>query len=329
MQERLFKTWLEQHFKTKGSISSCISRCRRIENELAVNLDKEFDDDRLESVEEFLSDQNSTIAESINGDRKTGLSSLKSSVRKYREFRSDRTKIAPEEITEEKTVPLCRHIHSESFFPATEISQEALRRIFLFRLKTQSRSYISNGINLIFPIRTVSKIFSRSGDSSRLTSLLNEKISSVKFLRADGSGLPLAKLDKISFRASKVLVYPQIGEPFPLYERTENGNLPVHESTIKNLSLDHRKPLEKILRENKADLHALQTMTLLCIQLVGNDDSRLLRENDWNNLLLEKYPKLLEPQFRNSLLRDLELILNATDLEIMSRSRNSSKSNRI
>lgn len=50
MDELGFRTWLSQKGRNKKVQSDCISRLKRIENALAIDLDQKYSDSKLEDV---------------------------------------------------------------------------------------------------------------------------------------------------------------------------------------------------------------------------------------------------------------------------------------
>lgn len=93
-----FKKWLEQNIK-KNAASDCASRCNRVEKTLNVNLDKEYNKDCGESLLNKLSIRNKnekTIADlskkfgfTSEKATRTGVSDLKSAVKRYMKFLSE------------------------------------------------------------------------------------------------------------------------------------------------------------------------------------------------------------------------------------------------
>ena len=80
MKQEKFKTWLENIRKlSKRPVSDYISRCKRVERELNINLDSDDILSLMENDEEY-----DPII--INGNRKNGIASLKSAVSAYYTF---------------------------------------------------------------------------------------------------------------------------------------------------------------------------------------------------------------------------------------------------
>lgn len=95
MQEELFNSWLQnQSYSNKRVISDNKSRCKRIERELAVNLDEEFTKD---SLKEVLKNLKYTAEDARNGvpvplgltvaRPVQSLATLRTAVKNYRSFR--------------------------------------------------------------------------------------------------------------------------------------------------------------------------------------------------------------------------------------------------
>lgn len=89
MQDSLFDSYLRNlpQIHNPNVITDYKSRCARVEKGLAVDLDREFERDRLESVLLALRNPSSRLANTICGDVCRGLSSLRSSVNAYRNFK--------------------------------------------------------------------------------------------------------------------------------------------------------------------------------------------------------------------------------------------------
>lgn len=97
MRKNEFKVWMESlgTMKTRP-IGDAISRCKRVENSLNINLDNEFEKDRgnniLTLLEYTKEDEqlNCSPPEGIvfvsGSNIKNGMASLKSAVKKYFEF---------------------------------------------------------------------------------------------------------------------------------------------------------------------------------------------------------------------------------------------------
>ncbi len=85
MQEKPFRAWLNaERGLQKNTISSRVSNCRRVERELHVDLDFEWETDELKAlIKRF--DEQTPVA--IDGDVSDGTATLKSAIRLYRDFR--------------------------------------------------------------------------------------------------------------------------------------------------------------------------------------------------------------------------------------------------
>lgn len=98
MHEQRFQIWLEGCGLSSRLVSDAISRCRRVQGVLG-DLDAHWGKDRLRDVltrleysaEDRRSSQPNRSGIAIDGDIHNGLSSLRSAVRKYAEFRSSST----------------------------------------------------------------------------------------------------------------------------------------------------------------------------------------------------------------------------------------------
>lgn len=94
-KDEAFRSWLQRCGLVESSIRTAISRLHRIESEYG-DLDKRYERDRLEGlIEEFtysVADERSGALNrsriTIDGNLRTGLASLKKTVRRYQVFRS-------------------------------------------------------------------------------------------------------------------------------------------------------------------------------------------------------------------------------------------------
>lgn len=95
MQEGMFRQWLvEQGFQNDRVVGDHMSRCRRIEKEMHVDLDAEFNRDRGVDLMDRLSYSTADEAAGVttpiqfNGNAKNGMAIIKGSAKKYMEFKS-------------------------------------------------------------------------------------------------------------------------------------------------------------------------------------------------------------------------------------------------
>lgn len=92
MRENEFRTWLEHGQRmTQRPINDCLSRCRRVERRLKINLDEEFKKDEGHGIMLLLADdENSTLSARLGfadgANISNGLASLRSAVKTYFAF---------------------------------------------------------------------------------------------------------------------------------------------------------------------------------------------------------------------------------------------------
>ncbi len=82
MREDDFRLYLQRSKLQRRPQSDCLSRCKRVEKTYG-DLDEHFAKDQLEGLLKALEDD---IRIHIDGDRRTGLSSLRTAVRRYKKF---------------------------------------------------------------------------------------------------------------------------------------------------------------------------------------------------------------------------------------------------
>lgn len=84
MRYEYFEQWLKKQNYKIGPIRDALSRCRRIERDLKIDLDSEYNRNQCSDViDRLTAGVKAPIGITINGDLKNGLSSLKNAVKKY------------------------------------------------------------------------------------------------------------------------------------------------------------------------------------------------------------------------------------------------------
>lgn len=87
MQDDAFENWLRNiDSRPIAQIRDNLSRARRVEREMRLNLDTEYHKDRCEMILNLLNIDNPSVLSSKLPYEMTGLSSLKTAIRKYVKF---------------------------------------------------------------------------------------------------------------------------------------------------------------------------------------------------------------------------------------------------
>lgn len=213
-----------------------------------------------------------------------------------------------------------------------QISHDELMKIFLSRLRTQSRYYPN--IDLVFPPRFIGKIFADS-NSNPWTNWMRNEILSMKFFKQNGS---------VEFRDVKyieilndnsVSVFTWNHDPFKLYTNSRNGLRPlVAKNGLKDLSIDHVISMNEYFQKNHLKFKGLKRISNIMRLLnekaqkdhLGSLDLR--NELSWYNNLFE-FLKENKPEIIADLQRlfaeDFKIL--HFDYEIMERQENVVKGN--
>lgn len=240
------------------------------------------------------------------------------------EIESDVATQTPQEDSRESR-PSTAELRTASF--AFSLDRRDLKSTFYNRLTTQSRSYLTNGIGLIFPVRLMNTIFRDSRDN-RFRNLIDEDIARIKFSGEGETSCSFNEVSKVKFDGEgNVTVVKNNGQEFELFTRMRRGNYEKMNALTANiLSIDHVTPMENKMRIHKDELNALKRITECFNEF--NYDGRLdpRRDSEWKDSLLAAYPELYAEELRNQILADLNLI--RVDYEIMDKRENSSRGNR-
>lgn len=205
-----------------------------------------------------------------------------------------------------------------------------LVRIFIGRLKTQSRYYPD--LKLLFPTRLLTKIF-RKGRQNVWIEWLKSDVENMRVLKSEnGDFVRFSDVAGIVIRGDgKVDVMTRSGETFKLMTRTASASQKiVCEVTLRGLrdiSIDHVTSLENVLKNNLSKLHGLRRLTELFTdfkQKCGIElDERA--ERTWVNDFFIQFKNALEKEdMRVSLIADLQQVLDL-EYELMDTRENSKK----
>ena len=271
--------------------------------------------------EEFLHD----IADVYNCDAETlGKELAKEPTAQKRKIKP--AKPAPEKEDAKNDAVIATYTHQE------------LARAFMGRLKTQSRYYPKFG--LLFPTRLLTKIFKHSKRNiwiEWLKSDLKDMLILAKVFE-----LPIAKggLLKISFSNVKqfefhgdgtVLITKSDGATVIMMTHTADGkNIMIEKAKrgLRDVSIDHVKSLEGVLRRNKNRLSGLRRITELFFEFEKSVCRKLnpRAEKDWVNDFYRQYRHILDSdEMRALVASDLNLL--ELEYELMDTRENSIKGN--
>lgn len=229
----------------------------------------------------------------------------------------------PAKIDGDKRIVVATYTHDE------------LCRVFLGRLKTQSRYYPEFGL---FPTRLLTKIFKNTRPNEWITWLKNgienmhmlkdekghyEVVSSVKKLVIFDEGTVVVTLkDNSTFELMTRTVVKRNGRGVEgpiVKERAERG--------LRDVSIDHIRPLENVLRQIGVRLVGLKKLTELFFMRFKRDSGEHLdprAEREWAKAFFEQCRgKLDTDEMRALIIADLNAL--AMEYELMDTRENSKK----
>jgi hypothetical protein len=200
--------------------------------------------------------------------------------------------------------------------------QAELRKNFYFRLITQDRYYEF----LYFPVSVLKKLFYANDRKAFFDNWVNKQIDSI--------AVHVGKTDKILFKDLVSLDIQDDGTVLingtsRLYtivagQKTKDE---VNTNTLQAIAIDHVKPFERVLFELQYELPALQTVHNILENL---NDGRISNKEDLNNAGNCMVSNVeFSSQELDALEKDLNLVANNVQLQLMDKYQNSRKSNKL
>ena len=212
----------------------------------------------------------------------------------------------------------------------TTYTHEELCRVFLGRLKTQSRYYPR--FNILFPTRLLTKIFkSCRREANAWINWLKSDIENMHILRDGHNFEVVSDIRKLEIlNDGTVVVTKRDGSYFEMMTRRANGVVVKEFVTrgLRDVSIDHVVPLENILRQNRNRLSGFRRLTELFsdfkVESGENLDPRA--ERKWVNAFFDQYRGELDTDDMRALIKhDLEIL--ELEFELMDTRENSMKGN--
>lgn len=215
---------------------------------------------------------------------------------------------------------------------AFELNRSQLKIKFLNSLKTQSRYYPNNGIQLLVPSRLINTIFSISQDR-RFYNWLIDGINSMVFL-GDNRQSTFETIQSLVFDGHGEVTAHTDQDSFVLFTRALNDERqeylrPVNVVYPKQLSIDHVTALENIVRQNQNGLPALRKITNHFNELnaLQNNTLNPRQDREWKDSLIAQHrEEYMSQGFRDLIMNDLESL--HVEYELMETRENSRMGNR-
>lgn len=217
----------------------------------------------------------------------------------------------PTKIDGDKRIVVATYTHDE------------LCRVFLGRLKTQSRYY--PGFRLLFPTRLLTKIFKYAHPNAWITWLTNG-IENMHMLKDENGHYEVVSSVKkmVIFDDGTIAVTQKDNSIFELMTRTvvkRNGRTlegPIVKEKarrgLRDISIDHIRPLENVLRQSRTHLMGLEKLTRLFWVFKRASGKHLdpRAEREWVNAFFEQYRGELDTEEMRALIIE---DLNALNME--------------
>jgi hypothetical protein len=138
------------------------------------------------------------------------------------------------------------------------INKEDLYKNLAFRLSTQNRP----DRDICFPISTIKTLFYDNSEKVFFDKWIKTQIDNTIVLTKDAK-YKLSQVDSVSIWEKGITVQIK-GQPLDLYSNkadVKSGTFKVCVDELKQVVLDHIKPMEEILDENKTNLPTLRCIT--------------------------------------------------------------------
>lgn len=210
---------------------------------------------------------------------------------------------------------------------ATYNDKELFNR-FRSRLTTQNRYYPK--FKLLFPTRLLTKIFKRSRPNL-WEKWLKKGIKNIGILTGNGDKVLFSDVAKFEvLRNGTIIVTKKDGGTFNMMTRTAEGFIREERTKLGlyDVSIDHIKPLENILREKRESLVVLKNLTVL-FQKFNHENSGKFKERaerTWVNIFFKNYRDVLDTKsMRDDFVKHDLQILNKLEYELMDRKENAIK----
>lgn len=210
---------------------------------------------------------------------------------------------------------------------ATYNDKELFNR-FRSRLTTQNRYYPK--FKLLFPTRLLTKIFKRSRPNL-WEKWLKKGIKNIGILTGNGDKVLFSDVAKFEvLRNGTIIVTKKDGGTFNMMTRTAEGFIREERTKLGlyDVSIDHIKPLENILREKQESLVVLKNLTVL-FQKFNHENSGKFKERaerTWVNIFFKNYRDVLDTKsMRDDFVKHDLQILNKLEYELMDRKENAIK----
>lgn len=245
----------------------------------------------------------------------------RSALLQYGEFLADWLSNAPSEETVDTTEIISELEQYNEVLNHADFTYDKnnLYKVFTLRLLTQDRFYDS----LFFPISLIKKIFYKRNQKKMFDNCINGMLDHTKVFYSNGFFL-LKDIKQLDFINGKVFVKQQDTQFIAYTKMADNSTLsPFSTTQLSKIALDHEKPMYNIINEKTKELEVLQTITTEIKQNAGSEKINRKSLATISKILFENgFPATIDLV---ALKNELDLIAEATALQLMDSSQNSSK----
>lgn len=262
-------------------------------------------------------------ADKLFGKSRKTLQNYKSGLFKYLEFILNQEKYVFSNQNEFRANYSLNKISNETKeIESTQIifSKNDLIKNFSLRIKTQDRLYE----HIFYPIRIINRVFRIQNKRKLFKDWVISLLNHIK-IHLEDRIIEFRELSSIIISDNLVYIVSKDGSKEKAFTYTKNEGEKEAFNVLKlsDISIDHVKPLYKILSDNINVLHNFIFLTGKINENIKEDKIKL---KDLISLSSsDKIDKELYSIDTNSLLKELLLISEQTDLQLMDRAYNSSK----
>lgn len=193
-----------------------------------------------------------------------------------------------------------------------------LFKVFESRIKTQDRTYE----DIFFPIRFITRVFRANEKYEVFKKWVTKLINSI-IIHTENGEVGFSQIKKMSIINKRVYINYGGKEYLTYTKLDDDRTLELFDvDSLKQISIDHIKPLYEVMNENKNNLQIIVKITeKLKIYMSEKVSYKKLTEVS----RLKELDSFVKSIDTNELLKELELISSETNLQLMDRSYNTSK----
>lgn len=201
-------------------------------------------------------------------------------------------------------------------------SKNDLVKNFSLRITTQDRFYE----DIYFPIRFITRIFSKQKERSVFKNWLNHLLNSIDIF-LDENNTTFEEISSLTIANDKVYITHKGLEKLAYTKLSDNKTLvPFSVKTLNKIAIDHDRSLFDVM---SANLDSLPTFLLITNELKKHIEGKVTYQKLSKASHSNKLDEFIKTINTKNLLQELELIASETNLQLMDSSQNTSKGKKI